>query len=155
MVLDKLITRHCFICNRRGDIVKKENLSEIKESKILEKMKVVFQNEIEKIKLIPQLGSIYCKKHSFRFKKTDINNNFDDNSSQSFETNSTTIDENYSIEYETNETIFDSPINKDHVNEKTKINTANLNYLIVIYQKHIALIHFVLYAKLHQVSFVF
>ena len=54
MVLDKLITRHCFICNRRGDIVKKENLSEIKESKILEKMKVVFQNEIEKIKLIPQ-----------------------------------------------------------------------------------------------------
>ena len=131
MVLDKLITRHCFICNRRGDIVKKENLSEIKESKILEKMKVVFQDEIEKIKLIPQLGSIYCKKHSFRFKKTDINNNFDDNSSQSFETNSTTIDENYSIEYETNETIFDSPINKDHVNEKTKINTANLNYLIV------------------------
>ena len=70
MSLVRLRYRHCVICHVRGDYVKKENLNTLNQPEDAERIKEVFS-----LTQLPEVGSIYCKKHAFHFKNKDSNNN--------------------------------------------------------------------------------
>ena len=150
MVLDKLSLKHCAICNKRGDYVKKGHLAEFKDIKTLQKFKEAFKQEIEQNNTDLQLGNIYCKKRIFDLPKFNLNNHSIteiNNQSQILSTgnesslfdisceNENSYNTNLVSDHEVSEIITTNIIQNEVKKNNNHNNAEHSNYLIVDHPK--------------------
>ena len=68
MVIEKLVSKHCIVCNVRCDKIGKHNLMEVKHQEMLSKIMLLERNNDN----VPDIGDLMCRKHEKKLQELKI-----------------------------------------------------------------------------------
>ena len=67
MVIEKLVSKHCIVCNVRCDKIGKHNLMEVKHQEMLAKIMFLERNNDN----VPDIGDLMCRKHEKKITRAE------------------------------------------------------------------------------------